>query len=129
MEDGQCWRTIPDNIFRPRPIHPNHFWVILISCDSTLKIKLENNNKNVGFFFPKNPVLPASRVLLYVVQVMSGEVVVDVLLVRAGEGPEVLDAEAAGAVSDGRSHLLPLWSNLPNLLLSELGRVRLQLSL
>ena len=61
-------------------------------------------------FFPKNPVLPASRV----VQVLSGEVVVDVLLVRAGVGPEVLDAEAAGAVADGRAHLLPLRTNLSN---------------
>ncbi len=68
-------------------------------------------------FFPKNPVLAASRVLFYVVQVLSGEVVVDVLLVRAGVGPEVLNAEAAGAVSDGRAHLLPLRSNLLNLLL------------
>ncbi len=61
----------------------------------------------MSFFFPKNPVLAASRVLLYVVQVLRGEVVADVLLVRAGGGPEVLDAEAAGAVSDGRAHLLP----------------------
>ena len=67
------------------------------------------------FFSPKNPVLPASRVLLYVVQVLRGEVVVDVLLVRAGVGPEVLDAEAAGAVADGRAHLLPLRSNLSKL--------------
>jgi hypothetical protein len=72
-------------------------------------------------FFPKNPVLPSSRVLLYVVQVLRGEVVVDVLLVRAGVGPEVLDAEAAGAVSDGRVHLLPVRTNFSNLLLRELG--------
>jgi hypothetical protein len=68
----------------------------------------------MSVFFPKNPVLPASRV----VQVLRGEVVVDVLLVRAGGGPEVLDAEAAGAVSDGRVHLLPLRPNLSNSLMS-----------